>query len=92
MTTHAPSRWMMLLVTALLIVTTPAFAQKKKEGNAFTGPRRTGGAPPGAENGKTPSRKSWYPFRGNRQTLAFSRRSRETMWCLRRTGTRSCTR
>lgn len=31
MTSRAPSRWIMLLVTAILIVLTPAFGQKKKD-------------------------------------------------------------
>ena len=31
MTTYAPSRWMMILFTALLIVLTPVFGQKKKK-------------------------------------------------------------
>jgi hypothetical protein len=31
MTPYAPSRWIMLCVTAILIVLTPAFAQKKKK-------------------------------------------------------------
>lgn len=31
MTPSAPSRWIMLLVSAVLIVMTPAFAQKKKK-------------------------------------------------------------
>ena len=31
MTTYSPSRWMTLIVIALLVVMTPAFAQKKKK-------------------------------------------------------------
>ena len=53
MTTYAPSRWMMLLVTALLIVTTPAFAQKKKKETPSPAPAAQAEPRPGQKMGNT---------------------------------------
>lgn len=49
MTTYLPSRWMTLLLTAFLIVLTPAFGQKKK--------KETPPPPPAAQTETRPPQK-----------------------------------